>query len=349
MAHHRPHVIDAEALLPPSTRSTEILQFHPMQRLTYNVLAALVASNVYTSKLFRSHATQRKVVLTYEGAFEDVDYFLHPRNVNAYNQVIKNLHLACFWYSATSMGTADCLRRIQDHLENNDDITSEGRQQLEEAVQHLRRALDTPGWNEWMTNGISAAFEGTDLPLNIRVAWSDSYRSDSDVVDTASLNALRDLNQRGMTEGELLAEGQLARDAKRRLIRAEDLKDRSKPTAGKRKAHDDNDHETVTAAKQPTILRKSPKKKAEKRRTKDEMELRLEQAARNAEEAAVNRDSNGPRPLPDIIQTVSRSSKLNFVIRAIQEADPTDKFVIFGDSFELGHLTEALDLFDIES
>jgi hypothetical protein len=43
-------VIDAEASLPPSTVSTEMIQFHPMQRITYNVLASLVASNVYTSE-----------------------------------------------------------------------------------------------------------------------------------------------------------------------------------------------------------------------------------------------------------------------------------------------------------
>jgi hypothetical protein len=46
----RRDVIDAEASLPPSTVSTEMIQFHPMQRITYNVLASLVASNVYTSE-----------------------------------------------------------------------------------------------------------------------------------------------------------------------------------------------------------------------------------------------------------------------------------------------------------
>lgn len=46
----RPHIIDAEASLPPSTVSVEMLPFHPMQRVTYNVLAALIASNVYTSE-----------------------------------------------------------------------------------------------------------------------------------------------------------------------------------------------------------------------------------------------------------------------------------------------------------
>ena len=43
-------IIDKEASLPPSTLDTELLQFHPMQRITYNVLAALIASNVYTSE-----------------------------------------------------------------------------------------------------------------------------------------------------------------------------------------------------------------------------------------------------------------------------------------------------------
>ena len=47
----RPRVIDREAHLPPSEISTVLLKFHPMQRITYNVLAALVASNVYTSEV----------------------------------------------------------------------------------------------------------------------------------------------------------------------------------------------------------------------------------------------------------------------------------------------------------
>ena len=51
-AELRPKVIDEEASLPPSTFMVERLRFHPFQRLTYNVLTALIASNVYTSKIF---------------------------------------------------------------------------------------------------------------------------------------------------------------------------------------------------------------------------------------------------------------------------------------------------------
>lgn len=50
----RPKVIDTEAGLPPLTILQEVIQFDPLQRVTYNVLAALIASNVYTSEPPRS-------------------------------------------------------------------------------------------------------------------------------------------------------------------------------------------------------------------------------------------------------------------------------------------------------
>lgn len=50
MVKHQPGVIAQEVKLPPSTVSAEMVHFTPWQRLTYNALTALVASNVYTSQ-----------------------------------------------------------------------------------------------------------------------------------------------------------------------------------------------------------------------------------------------------------------------------------------------------------
>lgn len=50
MVKHRPGVIAQEVKLPPSTVSAEMVHFTHWQRLTYNALTALVASNVYTSE-----------------------------------------------------------------------------------------------------------------------------------------------------------------------------------------------------------------------------------------------------------------------------------------------------------
>jgi hypothetical protein len=46
----RPRVIDTEAQLPPLTITHEIVPFRPMQRISYNVIMALITSNVFTSE-----------------------------------------------------------------------------------------------------------------------------------------------------------------------------------------------------------------------------------------------------------------------------------------------------------
>jgi hypothetical protein len=66
-----------------------------------------------------------------------------------------------------------------------------------------------------------------------------------------------------------------------------------------------------------------------------------------AERPATPPKLEGPRPLPATLSTRSRSAKVNFVLRAVQSAAKDDKFVIFGDVFELGHMREALDLIDV--
>lgn len=51
----RPDEIDTEACLPPTVIETVILPFEPMQRLSYNFLAALVVANVYACKSLTSN------------------------------------------------------------------------------------------------------------------------------------------------------------------------------------------------------------------------------------------------------------------------------------------------------
>lgn len=396
-ADHRPHIIDAEASLPPSTVSVKMLPFHPMQRVTYNVLAALIASNVYTSEHCSRadpHAAHDYSLIA-AGNFEDPDYFLHPRNASAFHQVIRNLHLACFWYSAHEMGAQECLDRTKKHLATNTTLVPTGRAVLEEAVQHLERALATPGWEEWMRHGVSIAFEAAHLPSSVKAAWSDSAEQRPDLVDSHSLALLRDLNTPGKLVNELEVEGRTARTIKWEGLRQEESQGKSKGSGNKRKRED---HEgdvvadeiqvvgeagagsarlssrnvgassgsTKTAAKRPiaagtfTTAPKSPQK-AKKARTgtkqsDDSLEARLNEAAKNAaamsamnpaERPATPPKLEGPRPLPATLSTRSRSAKVNFVLRAVQSAAKDDKFVIFGDVFELGHMREALDLIDV--
>ncbi|WRT68549.1 uncharacterized protein IL334_005526 [Kwoniella shivajii] len=333
MVKHAPKVIDIEAQLPPSIITNEMLRFDPMQKITYNVLAALVASNVYTS------------------GGEDADYFLHKDNRESFLRVVDNLHLACFWYSARDMGTEGCLVRTQDWLRRHPEADSEIRQRLEEACYHLETAIDTPGWDEWMTNAISMPLDGHLFPSLIKAAWSDSFDTQSDMVDVHSFNNIRELNRQGATIQELHISGWDHRNDKLDEFNKTMTKYMEKHAKEQRKL---SKTQNATAAKAPkAVIKASPRKRPKEtgKKRKDEIDERLEEAERNAALAATfsSSDVNLPRPLPAVIQTRSRSAKVNFVGQTVLAAEKDDKFVIFGDAYELGHLTEMLDLLDITS
>ncbi|WWC63468.1 uncharacterized protein I303_106071 [Kwoniella dejecticola CBS 10117] len=336
MVKHGPKVIDLEAQLPPSTIVTEMLRFDPMQKITYNVLAALVASNVYTS------------------GGEDVDYFLHKDNRESFLQVVDNLHLACFWYSAKDMGAAACLNRTQKWLEKHQDADTHVREQLEEAVRHLQLAVNSPEWEEWMSNGVSMPLDGHCFPPLVKTSWSDSFDSDPNMVDVHSFNTLREINKPGTTVQELHIRGWDYRNDKLAEFQKEMNKYMEKHAKEQKKL---SKAPNSTAAKAPKAVLKSsssPKKSAsrKKRKDRDEVDENLDEAQRNALIAAAVANPtipDLPRPLPSVMQTKSRSAKANFIARTILSAEKDDKFVIFGDAYELGHLTELLDLLDITS
>jgi len=309
-----------------------------MARKTYNALIALIVSNIHTSKPIPLVVLM--TLLTHTGEAEDKDYFLHPENTASFKQVIANLHLACFWFSAPEIGAASALRRTKTYLDERHFAPSV-RSKLEEAVHHLEIAIQTPGWDEWMRNAVSLPFEAAELSPAIRSAWSDSP-SDSVAIDTHSLLMLREANTRGNLKERLLVMGGYNHAAK--LLSLD-------PAAGrkgrpKHKSGGDDSGVTTTAASQPAAVSTKASSAKRKRARESSVDIQLDEAALNANRAEM---ANLPRPLPDFLQTTSRSVKINFVIRTILDADPSDQFVIFGDSNELGHLTEALELFEITS
>ncbi|OCF32745.1 hypothetical protein I316_05666 [Kwoniella heveanensis BCC8398] len=336
---HGPKEIDHEATLPPSTITTTVLQFDPMQRITYNVLAALVASNVYTS------------------GGEDIDYFLHQNNRDTFLRVISNLNLACFWYSASEIGAEDGLRRTRYWLETHPNANQHAREQLEEACKHLEAALQTPGWNQWMKEGVSMPMDGSELPEAIQAAWSDSASERPDMVDVYSLLTIREANKAGTTLDQLEEQGRLHREQKQLDVKRELDQHEGRRSKGKGRKTKDNGW---SAANAPQAAPKTSRKltsNEKRKRPQDEIEQRLEEAERNALVSTIatmpgnsrTDDESGPRPLPTFIHTRSRSAKANFVAKLVLDAPEGDKFVIFGDVYELGHLTELLDLLDITS
>nr|XP_019044841.1 hypothetical protein I302_06755 [Kwoniella bestiolae CBS 10118]OCF23771.1 hypothetical protein I302_06755 [Kwoniella bestiolae CBS 10118] len=337
MVKHAPKVIDLESELPPSTISNELLQFDSLQKITYNVLAALVASNVYTS------------------GGEDMDYFLHKDNRDAFLQVVDNLHLACFWYSARDMGVQGCLDRTKSWLDRHLEADPYVREQLIEACCHLRSALDHPGWGEWMTNGVSMPLTGQSLPPLLKEAWSDSFNTKPDMVDVHSFNTLRELNQRGRTIQDLHIAGWDYRNNKLEEFQKTMAKYMEKHAKEQQKLAKAKNSSAAKAPKAAIKSNSSPAKDRPKKRKHgdmDEVDGRIEEAERNAALASMSSTEAAPdmpRPLPSVIHTTSKSAKANFVAKTILSADKDDKFVIFGDAYELGHLTEILDLLDITS
>jgi hypothetical protein len=299
----------------------------------------------------------------------DQDYLLHPRNTEHFNQVIKNLHLACFWYSSPSMDAEGCLSRTRHALDHNTSLDEFSRSQLEEAARHLEEALRTPGWTEWMSHAYSVPLEtgGSALSSMLRQAWSDSMETDPNLIDAWSLSKLREANEKGRTEQELHILGWDSREWKcldfqqeMERIGVAEIREEWRREKAKKKVKTEKEP-TVNegAAQQPPrapkfiahkVTSSSPKKKGKgkKGQEEEELERQLAEAEENARRVERQNDTR-PRPLADMIETTSRSSKVNFVIETIREADGEDKFVIFGDQYELRLLKEVLNLFDITS
>ncbi|KAL7422461.1 hypothetical protein Q5752_003109 [Cryptotrichosporon argae] len=364
MVKHRPGVIEAEVALPPSTLVVRVLSFTPAQRTTYNALTALVASNVYTS------------------AHSDVDYFLHPRNVSAFKQVVANLHLACTWFSARDMGLEAALARTLHVLERVQEdgrapLTPAQRRGLEEAVEHMRAAVDDPAWVEWMQqSGASMPFAvGDGLPPAVLDAWSDSPAHRPDWVDANSLRLIRELNTPGTERADIVRAGWDDRAHKceafaKTLERAEakwraemagvaapsepavqvdggDAQAQASPLKAKAAAE---------KASAPRLLKHKDQdgvagSPCRPRRAGTALDRNLDAAELNAREAARSTHvlPAGPLPLPATLQTRSESAKINHVVRAVLTADAADKFVVFGTLEEIAHLTEALDLAGVRS
>lgn len=322
---------------------TVILPFEPMQRLTYNVLASLIVANVYAcGSVDRTWNRAHDI-----GDFEDPDYFLHPKNLKSFQQVVKNLHIACLWFSSPKMDAAGCLVRIEDDIENKANLTDENRAIMREAAEHLRRAIDTPGWSEWMRYGVSLPIHVPSLPLEVKQVWSESMELDTNWIDVHSMSTMRDKNDHGVTIEDLVEAGERFLDRKKQEAAAE--LDVAMEAAEKKQQKLERRGLVVAqsdAAQNPKKV--SPRKKAPTK--KDKLEEALAQAARNAQLAIdVEARAHLPRPLPTSAQVKTRSHKMNYLVKTIRSSLIDDKFVIFGDSAELGHCTEVLDFFEISS
>ena len=245
------------------------------------------------------------------------------------------------------MDAAGCLVRIEDDIENKANLTDENRAIMREAAEHLRRAIDTPGWSEWMRYGVSLPIHVPSLPLEVKQVWSESMELDTNWIDVHSMSTIRDKNDHGVTIEDLVEAGERFLDRKKQEAAAE--LDVAMEAAEKKQQKLERRGLVVAqsdAAQNPKKV--SPRKKAPTK--KDKLEEALAQAARNAQLAIdVEARAHLPRPLPTSAQVKTRSHKMNYLVKTIRSSLIDDKFVIFGDSAELGHCTEVLDFFEISS
>lgn len=333
MVKHRPGVIDEEVALPPSQLGAELVPFTSWQRKTYNALTALVASNVYTS------------------AGEDVDFFLHPRNAEAFHQVVANLHLACTWFSSSDMGIEAALARTQKYLDS-DKLNDAQRAGCELAVRHMQEALADDGWRQWMASGEASLPYDSDLPEPVIRAWG--HTAAADVLDARAMMHVRTANRRAASLASVEKEGH---DDRARRIKLEqkaeqrDAKAPAKSPASPVKA--DKGKAAAERPKAPRIRRLSAHAHTEHAPSDPTtVDSALDEAAANAAAnaaAAAGEISDAPRPLPSVVKMQSRSAKINYALRCVLASEPEDRFVIFGAWEELAHLTEALDLVKVKS
>ncbi|KAK4686248.1 hypothetical protein P7C73_g3887, partial [Tremellales sp. Uapishka_1] len=323
---------DDTAKLPLCEIKTVLLDFDPMQRLSYNALVAIILSNVTTS----------------DGT--DRDYLLHANNTDSFNIVVQNMHAACSWFSAPDMDAEGCIERTRAYLEEDartGNLTDEKRAVLKELIGHLETAVANQTWREWMFHGIAVPFDASELEVDVNQAWSDSRDSDSSLVASDCLLHIRQENKNGSTVGQIIKTGLDRRRWKEKKLEEEKEK-RAKVKQVKSK-------DTISHA--PTLGSNSAVKNAGKqvRKASKNAKKATQDPAETAESPSKKKekdqpvlDPSLPPPLPSTIQTFSRSSKINYIVEAILSA-PADKFVIFGDNNELGLVTEALDLIDVKS
>jgi hypothetical protein len=281
------------------------------------------------------------------GDFEDPDYFLHPKNQDSFRQVVKNLHLACLWYSAPQMDAAGCLTRLQNDIDTKPGLAVESRVIMREAAEHLRIAIDTPGWHEWMRYGVSVPVHLPTLPLEIKEAWSESMKLDCDWIDVHSAMRIRNKNNNGVTIDDLVEAGEKTLKKKKQEAAAE----LDKATMAAEEKQQQLDRRGLTLAQSNAAQKThtiSPRKR--KPSKKDQLNEALAQAARNAQLAVdVEARLHLPRPLASSAKVKTRSHKMNYLVKTIRSSAPDDKFVVFGETSELGHCTYVLEFFDISS
>jgi len=131
MIRHRPKDIEKDVQLPPLHIKTVLLPATPENRLSINVITALIASNAIQ--------TQRC----------DQDYFFHPSQVKSREDVVRNLILAAFHFTGPSIQqvmaslerSETALKKAEERGYSDDDVNL-----LKKVIGSLKEAIGDERW-----------------------------------------------------------------------------------------------------------------------------------------------------------------------------------------------------------
>jgi len=131
MIRHRPRDIEKDVQLPPLHTKTVLLDPTPENRLAINVITAVIASNAVL--------TQRC----------DQDYLFHPTQVKFRDEVVRNLVLAAFHFTGTSIQSVlEAIERAETGLQKAQErgYSVEDVRLLEKVVYCLKEAIADTRW-----------------------------------------------------------------------------------------------------------------------------------------------------------------------------------------------------------
>lgn len=316
--------IRAEMPLPPLEVRSHGLAFDRLGRITHNVLIALIVGNLITSQ-----AT-------------DADYLLHPRNLGDLHQAISNLHLSCLWFTSQNTGFEAAITVLERSLRDKPYTFSEIFQ-LEKAVHHLKVARDDPHWAHIMSTTVSVIFDVFGLPQEVFSAYTEcrvqsaastsNCQTPSSIIAADGLLKIRESARVRQSLAGIVADS-MSFFKQRRA--GDEVKDAEGTAQGVTHLQGAGSNRPAgdTQIKQAVRASATAMKSALKELGGDEV-------------APVPNETLDTSPLPHTIDVYARSSKIHWILEEIGK-HPEDKYLIFGDPWVLGYLTEAIDLIQVK-
>ncbi|KAH0583510.1 hypothetical protein H2248_009137 [Termitomyces sp. 'cryptogamus'] len=330
-----------------------LLDLDPYAVKSYNAMQAALAINAVDSQRI------------------DQDYMFHPRNADALQTTIKNMSQVMFWSSDEKLfGVDEMLKNSAEfvRIALKRKVPSEDLRLLDEAVKHIKFAVEDPLWRAIQTHE-DVPYRVTGLSNRLFTAWTRTLRPESghdeSFVGFIHFDRLLKM-QECVIQRPLISENDFiacgfevqANDIQLRRRYIESLKSKDRKSATKVRPHE----EEINAS----LKTEDAAKKARNPETLKEMKEDLNIAMTHLNDSVDDDGIPPPRtsdPSPNLpgenilsasllgpVQIRSTaSSKLNYIINEVLKYAADEKFLIFSDSeLTLAHVAEALELMHVK-